>query len=297
MLHTRIIKLFVLLFTCWQTASAQLPNTNVYLFDMKYSEEGQLKLANPKYLTGFNPDGYNNQPFFFSDNELYLTVQMPSDTSQTDIYSLNIATNTITQITETAESEYSPSLQPNYYYFSAVRVEKDASKTQRLWTFPIDRMAPGKPLFQFIRNVGYHCWVTTQEVALYIVGDPSLLLMVDAKDGAQERVTINIGRCLQRMPNGHLAFVKKEKPDSWMLMDYDPKTKDYESLIQTLPGSEDFVVLKNGNFLMAQGSRIYQFNPDKEEGWKLVVDLRYYEFSRITRMAVSANNRLAIVAQ
>ena len=296
------MRLLTILFTLFisVTAFAQLPNTNVYLFDLN-KKDGKLGLQNPRFLTDFNRNGYNNQPFFFSDNEIYLTVQFPNDTTQTDIYSLNLQTGLKTQITGTDESEYSAALTPNYYNFSAVRVEKDGNDTQRLWVFPVDRMTPGQPLFKFITGVGYYCWVNSQQVALFIVSQPNnRLVLVNTKDQSQQTLeTLNVGRCLKRTPRGQLAFVDKESPNSWVINIYDPRSKTYTPIIKTLAGSEDFEVLKDGSFIMGQGTKLYHFDPNNEDekGWQEVVDLRYYDISKITRLAISANNRLAIVAQ
>ena len=91
---------------------AQLPNTNIYVFSMQ--REGQQFYFNqPKYLTKFNSKGYNNQPYFANNNELYMTAQLATDTTQTDIYALNLLTKTRTRLTATPESEYSPMLTPD----------------------------------------------------------------------------------------------------------------------------------------------------------------------------------------
>lgn len=63
---------------------------------LKISEnEGNWKVGDASFLTSFNPEGYNNQPKFFSENELWLTVQSDSDTTQTDIYALNLSEKTV----------------------------------------------------------------------------------------------------------------------------------------------------------------------------------------------------------
>jgi hypothetical protein len=52
---------------------AQLPTTNVYLFSIQRTGDN-FTFYNPRFLTGFNKYGYNNQPHFVSNNEIYLTV-------------------------------------------------------------------------------------------------------------------------------------------------------------------------------------------------------------------------------
>ena len=95
-----------------------LPNTNVYMFDIEKESDSLYHFNNPKFLTNFNADGYNNQPAFMSENELYLTVGIPG-ANQTDIYKLDIGNTTKLQVTRTQESEYSPTLMPDNRNFGS----------------------------------------------------------------------------------------------------------------------------------------------------------------------------------
>ncbi|MBK8491092.1 MAG: hypothetical protein IPL49_09435 [Saprospirales bacterium] len=279
--------------------SAQIYTSHVYLFTLK-TENDKLRLSSPKMLTGFNPIGYNNQPFWVSNEELYLTVRTLKDTSQTDIYALNLANGTKMRMTATKESEYSPMLTPNPYFFSAVRVESDADKTQRLWQFPIDRLEKGKPVFPTIRNIGYCCWINQRNVLLYIDGNPNLMIIANTTDGSFKKITSDIGRCFQRMKNGNVAFVKKESPTKWSLCELnllDPNF-GFKPITGTLDGSEDFAILSDGSFLMGSASKLYRYDPTKnDEGWVEIADLRSYNIKSITRLAVSQDGKLALVGQ
>ncbi|HHJ50412.1 MAG TPA: hypothetical protein ENJ88_05835, partial [Phaeodactylibacter sp.] len=114
------------------SAQDELPHTQLYLFQLDY-DNGKPFITKPVYLTAFNAGGYNNQPYFVSENELYFTAQLAGEEpAQTDIWSMDLAEGTLTRITQTVESEYSPRLMPGSFYFTAVRVEADAEATQRL---------------------------------------------------------------------------------------------------------------------------------------------------------------------
>ena len=279
--------------------SAQIYTSHVYLFQLK-TEDGVLRLTSPKMLTAFNPVGYNNQPFWVSNEELYLTVRTLNDTSQTDIYALNLTKGTKMRVTATKESEFSPMLTPNPYFFSAVRVESDADRTQRLWQFPIDRLEKGKPVFPTIRNIGYYHWINQRNVLLHVVGTPTLLIIANTSDGSYKKITSDVGRCFQRMKNGNVAFIKKESPSKWSLCELnllDPNF-GYKTITGSLTGSEDFVILDDGSFLMGNANKIYRFDPAKSDlGWVEIADLWSYKIKSITRMAVSGDGKLAVVGQ
>lgn len=298
----------ILLFTIYSasTFAQKLPATQLYLFNMGVQGEGKYIFNEPKFLSGFNLGGYNNQPSFFSNDELYLTVQMASDTTQTDIYALNIKENSITQITATPDSEYSPQKMIRGFgmtekspmtYFSCVRVEDDAFNTMRVWKFPLDRSADGEPVYGGIENTGYHTWLNDRNAALFIVGEPHKLVIANKNDQGKTHVTSNIGRCMRRLSDGGLAFVHKYSNDSWLIKEYNPISNKMQLVTATLPGSEDFVLLPDGTYVMGKGSKLYKFNRLKDAEWKEIADFAFYGIDNITRLALNNNGKLAIVAQ
>jgi hypothetical protein len=49
---------------------------------------------------------------------------------------------------------------------------------------------------------------------------------------------------------------------------------------------------------MAEGAKIYQFHPDKNANWELLVDISGYPIKKITRMEINdSENKLVLVAQ
>lgn len=297
--------LFVLYFLISHAGSAQqLPNTNILLFDLNKKTDSLFQFSNPKFLTGFNSKGYNNQPFFLSENELYLSVQFPEDTTQTDIYSLNLKDKVLTQVTATVESEYAPALVPlrdeddKQLFFSCVRVEEDEENSQRLWKFPVDRSNNGQPVFTSISNIGYHAWLNYREALLFIIGNPHSLVIANVRDQSTRNVISNIGRCFQEMPNGDYAFVHKIDNKSWLIKRLNSRTFSTQLLTAALPDSEDFVVLNDGTLLMASGTKLFKFNKSLDTGWFEIADFRYYGMKKISRIAINkTQNKIALVVE
>ncbi len=298
----QLLQLCLLTFLITSSLFAQkLPTTNVYLFDISTDNEASFKLENPKYLTAFNNEGYNNQPYFMNDEELYLTVQLAEDTTQTDIYSLNFKTGVKTQVTATSESEYSPTYQYDMFnnikskpQFTCIRVENDANESQRLWRFPMSRKDNGKAIFEGQNEIGYHAWVNNYEAALFIVGDPHRLIIANNKDGTTQNIGANIGRCLQRNSGDEIHYVRKLSPDAWFIRSINPVTKKTRSIVETVPGSEDFVLMPDGSILMAKDSKIYHWNPTLSIDWIEIADLQNYGIGNITRLALRGR-KLALV--
>ena len=323
------ISLFLVVACIAGYAHAQVQPSNVYMFDMQRTSDTTYVFNNPQWLTYFNESGYNNQPSFFGMDKIYITVQEPGD-NQTDLYELDLRNQSKSKVTETPEGEYSPQLMPTRYQFSAVRQEISGRDTLlRLWQFPTDRLSNGKPVFKYINGIGYYHWLNSTQVVIYMVDNPSRLELAKVDTDETQVIASNVGRCFKRMRNGNLAFVQKNDFDNWYIMEkklnvsrvsgnsrssrFRSRTNTRPSassstsnvpledlpltqVIETLPGSEDFEILPDGSFLMALGSKLFRFNPRRDEDWREIGDFRYHGIRNITRLTISRNNRLAVVA-
>jgi hypothetical protein len=295
---SKIIALVAVVFFTHATHSvAQLPNTQVYAFDLGRDGAG-FSFLRCKMLTAFNPYGYNNQPQWITNNDLYLAVQFPNDTNQTDIWSLSLLNNVITRVTATPESEYSPTLMPDRRSISCVRVDAGGSTTQRLWSYPIDRSSTGADVLSLHPSVGYHTWLSDKKLALFMVdGTNNYLKLVNADDQSSIQLTFGIGRSLARMKDGKLAFVHKETPQKWVIKTMDPVSYKSTPIAETVQGSEDFALLSDGTFLMGFGPKIFAMYPsDPKKEWIEVADLSKFGLTNIKRLAVSREgDRIAVV--
>ena len=272
-----------------------LPTCNIYLFGTSM-QDSLLTLSNPQFLTGFNKNGYNNQPSFVNNAELLIASASPND-RQTDIYLLDLTAKSRLRMTRTAESEFSPKPTPDNLFFSVVRVETDEDRSQRLWQYPLDRQDAGKAAFRFLRGIGYYHWLDKFKVALYNVtsGDLNYLSMADTRDAAIQNLSPSVGRCFQTSPNGRLVYVHKIADGNWVIKALDKNTLEVTEICKTISGAEDFVIMKDGSILMGKGSRLYRFNPTRSKNWQEVAELKRIGVNDITRMAVSGDGKLAIV--
>jgi len=289
--------LFWLLSLSWAVwASAQkLPHHDLLLFSLNQRPDSLWHPFAPRFLTAFNPAGYNNQPHFFSPYEVYLTVQLQPDTVQTDIYTLDLLLNTLTRVTATATPEYSPTRMPDGRHFSVVRVEADGS--QRLWALPIDRSHGGYPLLPHLLNVGYHCWLRDTLLALFLVNEDNQHALAIAGLSGQlpRRVATTVGRCLQKTGDGRLSFVQKINGSTSYLKRYDPVRNTAETLVQLPPDTEDFALLPDGTYLVGDGSRLLQWQPRRQNTWVEIANLAPYGVKKISRIAISPDGRHMVV--
>ncbi|MBK8427121.1 MAG: hypothetical protein IPL27_14600 [Lewinellaceae bacterium] len=280
-------------------SSQRLEHHDLLLFSLTQNADSSWLPNAPRFLTKFNPKGYNNQPAFFSDNELYLTVQFPADTTQTDLVALDLGSLTQTRVTATPlTAEYSPTLMPGGRRFSCIRVEEDGS--QRLWSFPIDRSDNGRPEFPNIYGIGYHCWLRDTLAAFFIVGEngaPHTLQVAGTRAQKPQRIASNIGRCLLRTASGQLAFVTKTTEQTWFLKTWNPQHNQQEIVVKMPTGSEDFTILPDGTYVTGSGPRLFQYKPGRQTDWKEIANLSQYGVKKITRLGSAKNKKLVVVVE
>ena len=281
------IQMLILFIFGFGVLTAQLPKTDLYMFTLLNNGE-KITLKDPFYISGFNPDGYNNQPYFINPQELYITSNF-YDKDFTDFMKLDIQNDEYYRITATDSiSEYSPTPRALPGYFSAVRVEKDGT-TQSLWLYPNDHSNSGRRILEHVDNIGYHCWLSEEEIALFLVSTPMKLSIGNIETGNVATVLEDIGRCFQQNSNGDLLFVHKVTDEAWYIKSYNIEDRKATILTKTRTNSEDFALLSDGTIIMAEGSKLYSIHPSRDGNWHEIIDLADLDISNISRLAVSRN--------
>src|SRR5229473_1736050 len=272
------------------TPAATPSSSDIFIIDVT-KHNGQMKFSEPKKIT--DTVGYNNQPFFLPDGQgiLYTSIR----DKQADIYHYDIHSGVTTQVTNTPESEYSPTLMPGGKSISVVRVEADG--TQRLWKVPLAGGAPSLVL-ENIKPVGYHLWVDENTLALFILGKPNTLQLVDLRSGKAEVIAENPGRILRRVPHqDKFSFVQKVSDQEWLVKTFDLRTRNIATFIKTFPGVEDYAWTPSGVLLMANGSKLFA-RKKSDFAWIELADFSNAGLKNITRIAVSPKgDRIALVAR
>lgn len=287
--------LLTILLACGLSAlQGQSIETDLYLFkvakdDMKYH------VHSPKFLNGFNLGGYNNQPWFVKNDLLYLSVKL-ADSSQHDIFALDLENDSYYPVSQTPENEFSPRLVPNTNKLSYIRQNTASDeKDQQLYLFDNEDENGNRPLLPAQKDLGYYCWLEGNEVALYYDREPTRLAFADVLSKQVRIFGSDIGRCLATDDTGSLLYVHKYTEEYWYLKRYDAEQKRSEIVIQTIDRAEDFAVAPDGSIFQGSGSKLYVFNPTLGKEWVEVFDLAVFGIKNITRLAFNANFDLALV--
>lgn len=273
--------------TASDSIASAAPGTDIYVAALSRSD-GALTLGPLENAT--KRTGYDNQPAFTLDGAalVYTAVQG----AQTEVMRYDREADATRPLTDTPQSEYSPTPRPGDR-MTLIRVEDDGR--QRLWQYSASG-TPTAPVFDDLSPVGYHAWIDSVHVGMFVLGDPPTLQLGDADTGSRESVTARIGRSLQSLPGADAISFVTVAADSTTSIHRLTADGAPERLTAT-PGSGrsvDHTWTPDGTLLMADGTTLYAWTPAQDE-WRSVADVAPLE---PTRLAVSPDgSTLALVAQ
>lgn len=265
------------------------PSSEIFLLTIEADGKG-LRLGAPVNIS--NSAGYDNQPSFTPNGRAILftsarnrVVSVPAEgvappAAQMDIFRYDIEAKTVTPVTKTLQSEYSPTVTPDGG-MSVIRVEDDG--TQRLWRFKLDGSGP-VVLLPDVKPVGYHAWIDEHRLALFILGakgEPATLQIADTRTGRAEVVARDIGRSILTSPLGGISFVQRGAPSGeparLVVRRFNPLASG-EARITTLVDvpsgatQPDLAWMADGSLLLAHEGQLLRWRQG-QYGWEAVADL------------------------
>jgi hypothetical protein len=268
-------------------APANPPDTDIFLAPLT-TADGRLAVGEAANIT--RTPGYDNQPAFVPDGGALLFTSNRGRAKQTDIYRYDIGSKQTTRVTDTPESEYSPTITPDRQHISVVRVEAD--QTQRLWRFTLDGQQP-ELVLPNVKPVGYHAWLDAHTVALFVLGQPPTLQIADVESDTVDTVARDIGRSIQRIPAaGAVSFVQRDPQEGgaspFWIRAFDLRMRQITELVRALPGSAapDVAWTPDGTLLVAHEGGLHGWRLG-ERSWKKIADLADVGVRGVSRLAVS----------
>jgi hypothetical protein len=289
MTKTRVIVAAGLLVAASAPAARAQGKTDIFLAPLRQTGRN-VTIGAPVNVT--RRAGYDNQPSFTPDGSSLLYTAIGAD-GQADTWTIRLADGASpSRLTNTAIGVYSPTVMPDGNSFSVIRVEADS--TQRLWKFPIGGGEPTLVL-ERIKPVGYHVWLNSRTVVVYVLGSPATLQLVDVASGTATPIATNIGRALVKVPrHDAVNFIQIVRDSGQWLAEYDLATKATRRLGPLPRGAEYVAWTPGGALITAAGSTIYVWH---DGAWVVAADVAGAGVRNISRLAISPRgDRLAFVA-
>ena len=283
-------KLLVLLFVS-NLLFAQ-SGTEIFLLDITNSS-GNITLSNPKNIT--NRKGYDNQPFFHPSQPLLYYTAMQD--GQTDIWSYNLKTNMKEKITNTIDSEYSPTVTPDKKYLSCI-VQRKSNGDQDLVKYNIKNPTETQMIFESQKTgkIGYQAWLNPNELISFVLGNPQTLHYQHLISKQDLIIAPNIGRSLHLIPKQKAFSFVQQIEKKWLIRSFNPQKNTIIDIAESHPDSEHYNAwLSENTILESRNTDIFSYSLMTKE-WKIVNLPNMLLNRKISRMAIKGN-KIAIVVE
>ncbi len=265
--------------------------TDVYLLDLSVSA-GKLTLSNPRNVS--DKVGYDNQPFFHPTQPLLYYTSMMAD-KQTDIWSYNTEMGVRKQITNTPDSEYSPTVLPDKQTISCI-VQRKANGDQDLVKYSLSDPTATTPLLESQKTgkIGYQAWLNENEAVVFVLGEPNSMHYLNRKTGKDTTIATNIGRSLHRVQGQNAFSFVQQVADKWLIRAYDPARNQVSTIAESSPDSEHYMAWATPDILLeSRGNELWQYDL-KATKWQVVRLPENLPRKKLSRIAV-AGKQIALV--
>ena len=288
-----LICLVILIFVLQGYLLAQ-GSSAIYLIKIK-SENDNLTYDKPIRIT--EREGYNNQPSFCPEG---LRLYYSSDVKgQAEIFAYEISSGTSHQVTSTAESEYSPLIMPDGHRFSVIQLimsEGPRKGAQPLVAFTIDGKG-AQLIYEKGKKVGYHAWIDKNQVAMFILGNPHFLQIVNLEKDIEIKAAENIGRSLYKIPGQNaISFSQKNESGQETIKSFDLNAQKISEIAIMKSGNDFYAWTPSGKLIMGVESKLFIFHPGQDQNWQEAADFKDFGLHKITRLTVGPKGQwLAVV--
>jgi hypothetical protein len=146
-----------------------------------------------------------------------------------------------------------------------------------------------------VKPAGYHAWVDAARVAVYVLGKPATLQIVDVASGKATVVASDVGRSIHRRPSSGTISFAQRVDGRWMVREWIPAGGEVKDLVPALQGSADRDMAwgPDGTLFMTSGGEVHWWRPG-QSSWTLLADAG---IGTLSRLAVSPDGRwMALVA-
>ena len=260
------------------------PETEIFLFDLDLSN-AEDALSNG--INATDRAGYDNQPFFTSSSQTFLYSR--DDGVQTDIWEYDIPSATHRQVTDNADSEFSPTPSPDNRTISVVY-----ELSNSIWDF--DRSAPDAPQWVLESGpipepVGYFARNYATGDVIYWSRYGFNIALTHADRPAYHFVT---GHAVPSTPHlipgtGRFSFVHRQTNEQVWIKDVDPATRAVRPLTPIVGTNANYTWTPDGAILQIEDGKLYIWREDDGTGWQQISDLAAHGVTGAARISVSPN--------
>lgn len=265
--------------------------TDIYLTELSL-KQGVLTTGKLTNITARK--GYDNQPHFLPDGEglLYTSQRNHEGQPQMEGIYYDLVNGNSRNLTNSAVSEYSPTLMPDGEHFSVIRANDEGK--QKLWAYPLQDGNP-KELLNDVEPVGYHAWVDAHNVVLFIVGEPHELQLANIQSQQVKVLDLDIGASLYQIPGSKdMSYTRRKTTGDnntpWQLVRLNVEQNSKTVLTELPEGAYYYAWTSDGKAIAAQGTEILYWDSkvhSADDPWQPFADVASQCPKGVSRLAVS----------
>ncbi|MFN3850300.1 MAG: TolB family protein [Spirosomataceae bacterium] len=264
--------------------------TEIYLMDLS-NVSGKITLKNPRNIT--ERIGYDNQPFFHPTKPIIYYSSIRD--RQSDIWAYDYKNGEHKQVTNTIDSEYSPTVTPDKKYLSCI-VQRKSNGDQDLVKYNLENPADSRILFesQKVGKIGYQAWTKDDELVTFVLGNPQTLHYHNLTTKKDTIIASKIGRSLHQIPNKRAFSFVQEVDNKWLISAYSPMKNTIDVIAESSPESEHYNAwTHDGLLLESRGMELHSYDT-KSKKWRIVELPVGVPQKKISRLMIKSN-KIAIV--
>lgn len=271
-----------------------IPGSEILLYDIKTSPEGQIWLADGRNIT--QQPGYDSQPRFSSDGKtVYYTHAVSAESGfQMDIYQYDLNSGENKPYLVTAASEYSPTPLLDGPGLSVVQVDAAGDQYVVLLNNQAEPEQQAKR-YSDLKQVGYFNWTAGGNLWTFVLNEASGGdLYWQGPDLETTKLSENVGRAFITDAAGQRLYLV-DKNTAPHRIHSRTAAEAVATDVMSLPmGVEDFTLDSQGRFWAGRDNTL--FVSTDQLRWFIVHEFNDPKLHQITRVTTNpAANRIAIV--
>lgn len=266
------------------------PETEIFLLDLKLGTDS-MEVSNARNVT--SRVGYDNQPYFTKNSDSFVFSR--DDGYQTDIYEYDIAKQKSERLSDSDNTEFSPTPFPNNAKLAFV-----SDRSNSIWYASRDDI--DNPKWVFADNpihepIGYFSW---NHDTGYILYWSQYGFSVTLAHQSRADVHFVSGNAIPSTPHiipgtDNFSFVHRQANGEAWIKELDPVSKSIRPLTPIVGSNANYAWAPDGAIAMIEGSKLYRWHKDNPT-WKEVADLTKQGIRNANRVAISPDGkRMAIV--
>lgn len=267
------------------------PETEIFLLDLKL-ESDAMEISNAKNVT--TRPGYDNQPYFTKNSESFVFSR--DDGYQTDIYEYDIAKQKAARLSQSDNTEFSPTP-----FMDGTNLAFVTDRSNSIWYASRDDL--DNPKWVFGKNpihepIGYFSW---NHDTGYILYWSQYGFSVTLAHESKADVHYVSGNAIPSTPHtipgtDKFSFVHRQANGEAWIKELDPVSKSIRPLTPIVGSNANYAWAPDGSIVMIEGSDLYRWQEKDPATWEKIADLTTQGIRKANRVAISPNGkRMAIV--